>query len=92
MIVSHESRDNSVLTDGKRTVVLRYDADYLSKYSALLLYPSWTMESVLKELREDLALKISATFPNEEEVFIDGVLDSIMPYAAANIHDPRTNQ
>lgn len=89
MIVSHESRDNAVLTDSKRTYVLRYDADYLCKYSTLLIYPSWTMEKVLKELREDLALKISLAFPNEEQVFVEGVLDSIMPYASANIHDPR---
>ena len=92
MIVSHESRDNAVLTDGKKIRVLRYGADYLSKYSALLIYPNWTMEKVLKELREDLALEISLAFPNEEGAFIEGALDTIMPYAAANIHDPRTNQ
>lgn len=92
MIVSHESRDNAVLTDGKKTRVLRYDADRLRKYSTLLIYPNWTMERVLKELREDLAQYIRAAFPNEEEAFIEGVLDSIMPYASANIHDPRTNK
>ena len=92
MIVSHESRNFAVLTDGKKTRVLRYDADYLGKYSALLIYPNWPMERVLKELREDLAQNIREAFPNEEEAFIEGALNAIMPHAAANIHDPRTNQ
>lgn len=89
MIVSHESRNFAVLTDGKKTYVLPYSADHLRKYSALLIYPSWMMEEVLKELREDLALEISLAFPNEEQPFVEGVLDTIMPYASANIHDPR---
>lgn len=89
MIVSHESRNFAVLTDGKKTFVLRYDERYLRKYSELFLYPNWTMERVLKELREDLELEIREAFPNEEEVFIKDTLDDIMPYASANIHDPR---
>lgn len=89
MIVSHESRNFAVLTDGKKSFVLVYDADHLRKYSELFLYPNWTEEKILKELREDLAQDISEAFPNEEEAFIDGALDSIMQYASANIHDPR---
>ena len=92
MIVSHESRNFAVLTDGKKDFVLVYDADHLRKYSELLIYPNWTMEKVLKELREDLAQDIREAFPNEEEVFIKDTLDDIMPYASANIHDPRTNK
>lgn len=92
MIVSHESRNFAVLTDGKKTFVLRYDELHLRKYSELFLYPNWTMEKVLKELREDLELEIGLAFPNAEVAFIEGALDTIMPYAAANIHDPRTNQ
>lgn len=89
MIVSHESRNFAVLTDGKKTYVLPYSADHLRKYSELFRFPNWTMERVLKELREDLALEISTAFPNEEEVFIEDTLDDIMPYASANIYDPR---
>lgn len=91
MIVSHESRSFAVLTDGKKSFVLVYDADHLRKYSELFLY-KWTEEKILKELREDLAQDIREAFPNEEEAFIEGALDSIMKYARANIHDPRTNQ
>lgn len=89
MIVSYESRNFAVLTDGKKTFVFRYDERYLRKYSELFLYPNWTMEKVLKELRSDLAQDIREAFPNEEEAFIEGALDTIMPYASANINDPR---
>ena len=89
MIVSHETRDNVLLTNGKRTCVLRYDAERLQRYSALLIYPTWTKERVLKELRSDLAQEIGVAFPNESGVCIERVLDAIMPYASANIHDPR---
>lgn len=85
MIVSHESRNCAVLTDGKKTTVLRYDADHLRKYSELLELPGWTTEKVYKELREDLAQEIREAFPNEEEVFIEGTLDDIMKHATANI-------
>ena len=91
MIVSHESRNFAVLTDGKKSFVLVYDADHLRKYSELFLY-KWTEEKILKELREDIAHDIREAFPNEEEVFIEDTLDDIMPYASANVHDPRTNQ
>jgi hypothetical protein len=88
MIVSHESRNCAVLTNGKKTTVLRYDADHLRKYSELYLY-KWTEEKILKELREDLAQDIREAFPDEEEVFIEDTLDDVMKYARANIHDPR---
>ena len=88
MIVSHESRNCAVLTDGKKTTVLRYDEDHLRKYSELYLY-KWTEEKILKELREGLAQEIREAFPNEAEVIIEGTLGCVMKYAAANIHDPR---
>ena len=88
MIVSHESRNCAVLTDGKKTTVLRYDTDRLRKYSELYLY-KWTEEKILKELREDLAQEIREAFPDEEEVFLEGTLDDVMKYARANIQDPR---
>lgn len=89
MIVSHESRNYAVLTDGKKTRVIRYDELHLRKYSELLLYPNWTMGRVLKEFCDDLAFEIGMEFPDEPSVFIEGVLDGIMPYVLANIHDPR---
>lgn len=89
MIVSHESRSFAVLTDGKKSFVIVYDVDHLRKYSELFLYPNWTEEKIHKELREDLAQDIREAFPNEDEVFIEDTLDDIMPYARANIHDPR---
>lgn len=88
MIVSHEIRNCAVLTDGKKCFVLQYDEDHLRKYSELFLY-KWTEEKILKELREDFAQEIREAFPDENEVFIKGTLDDIMPYARANIHDPR---
>ena len=89
MIVSHESRNFAVLTDGKKTTVLRYDTEYLRKYSSAMLLYNWTRERVLHELRSNLAIEIELKYKNESESEIEKTLDSIMPYASANIHDPR---
>lgn len=84
--------NNAILSDGKNLTVLRYDADYLHKYSSAMLLYNWTRERVIHELRADLAIEIQWKYKNESESEIENALDTIMPYAAANIHDPRTNQ
>lgn len=89
MIVSHESRNCAVLTNGKKTTVLRYDADHLRKYSELFNLPGWTVEKVYKELREDIETEISTAFPDEAPACIDQVVSLMMRYASANVHHPR---
>lgn len=89
MIVSHESRNCAVLTNGKKTTVLRYDADHLRKYSELFNLPGWTVEKVYKELREDIETEISTAFPDEAPAFIAQVVSLVMRYASANVHHPR---
>ena len=92
LTVEWTTSNYAMLDNGDQHYIIVYCEDRLRKYSELLIYPSWTMERVLKELREDLELEIGLAFPNEEVAFIEGALDSIMPYASANIHDPRTNK
>ena len=88
MIVSHESLNCAVLTDGKKTTVLRYDADHLRKYSELFELPGWTTEKVYKELRAGIESEILEAFPDEPPTCIDQVVSLIMRYASANIHHP----
>ena len=89
MIVSHESRNCAVLTDGKKTTVLRYDADHLRKYSELFELPGWTTERVYKELRADIEAEIWTDYPDERSAIIDQVVNLIMPFAITNVHHPR---
>lgn len=89
MLKIDATQNNAILSNGKSLRVLRYDADYLRKYSDTMLLYNWTRERVLNELRSDLAIEIEWAFKNESESDIEKVLDAIMPYAAANIHDPR---
>lgn len=89
MLKIYATLNNAILSDGKRTTAIRYDAEYLQKYSAAMLLYNWTRERVLHELRSDLALKIQWKYKNESESEIENALDIIMPYASANIHDPR---
>lgn len=79
----------AILTDGAKPYVLRYDADHLRKYSELFKFPGWTEEKILKELRTDIEVEIMFAFQSEliEDAKKAALL--IMPYASANIHDPR---
>lgn len=89
MLKINATLNNAILSDGKKTTVLRYDTGYLDKYSAAMLLYNWSRERVLHELRSNFAIQIQWKYKNESESEIENALDIIMPYASANIHDPR---
>ena len=85
--VEHAEKNYAILTDGEAPYVLPYGTDHLRKYSELLKYPAWTEEKVLKELSEDIEVKIMLAFRKERIEDIREATLLIMPYASANLRE-----
>lgn len=89
MLEINANNNNAIVRyNGKPSVVIRYDEDYLRKYSELYLY-GWPEDKIVNELREDIETELMQAFPDEEEHRLVQLTLFLLTYAKANIHDPR---
>lgn len=89
MLRVHPFENCAILTDYKKSYVLRYDEEHLRKYSELSQLPGWTVERILKELSSGIELEISTAFPKEAQEVIDVATAIIVDQAKLNVHPLR---
>lgn len=89
LTVKYTTSNYAMLDNGDQHYIIVYSEDRLRKYSELLIYPNWPMERVLGEIKESFEIELALAFRRETEEAIEAAVLQLMPYASANIRDPR---